>query len=67
MSELWTDEDVRDMIRHKCADAGGLRAYARSLGVSPSMISMALSGYRPPNPTVLADLDLERVVRYVAR
>ena len=50
------------MIEH----AGGQRALARSLGVSPSYLHDVIRGRREPAGKLLAALGLKRTVRYEA-
>jgi hypothetical protein len=49
-------------MRRSPKRAGGQKEWARKSGVVPSMISMVLTGDRPPNEKLLSALKLRRVV-----
>jgi hypothetical protein len=57
------EENVRRLLRRKVKDAGSLAACARGLKVDVELVSVALRG-RPPGPTLLDALELEKVVDY---
>ena len=54
--------DVVRLLRLEVKRAGGQQEWARKNGVVPSMISMVLSGDRPPNEQIISALKLRRVV-----
>jgi hypothetical protein len=62
--QLMTVEQVRRMLRRAIAQmpTGSLRAFARLHRIYPSAVSDALHS-RPPGPTVLAALGLEKIIR----
>lgn len=60
-----TEDDVRAMLAKLREEAGGTRALATSLGLSPSYVSDVLNGRRGPGPDFLKALGMRRVVRYV--
>jgi predicted transcriptional regulator len=45
-------------VRVRCDEAGSLRKYAQSLGLSPSFVSMVARGEKTPNPKILDDLGM---------
>ena len=52
------------MLRSEVRRAGGQKEWARKSGVAPSMVSMVLTGDRPPNEKIISALKLRRVVLY---
>src|SRR5258708_7974969 len=54
--------DVVRLLRSEVRRAGGQKEWARKSGVAPSMISMVLTGDRPPNEKIISALKLRRVV-----
>jgi len=61
MSALGQNDVVR-LLRSEVKRAGGQQEWARKYGVAPSMISMVLSGDRPPNKKIISALKLRRIV-----
>jgi hypothetical protein len=59
--------DLCALIRAKCAEAGSQQAWAKKVGITPSLISDTLSARddRKPSPSILAALGLCAVTRYV--
>lgn len=58
-------EQVRDQLRGYIKHCHGSQAEAaRVWEVTPQFVQYVLKGERPPNATMLADLELERVVVY---
>jgi len=58
-----TDSEIRDRLRRCVTLAGSQRALADKIGVSAPYLSDVLLGRRPPGPTILAYLGLERHYR----
>jgi hypothetical protein len=54
--------DVVRLLRSEVRRAGGQKEWARKSGVAPSMVSMVLTGDRPPNEKIISALKLRRVV-----
>jgi hypothetical protein len=54
--------DVVRLLRSEVKRAGGQKEWARKSGVVASMVSMVLSGDRPPNEKIISALKLRRVV-----
>jgi hypothetical protein len=50
------------LLRSEVKRAGGQKEWARKNGVAPSMISMVLTGDRPPNKKIISALKHRRVV-----
>jgi DNA-binding transcriptional regulator YdaS (Cro superfamily) len=49
---------VKRILEKGVEDAGGIRAYARLIGVSPPYVSDVLKGNRSPGPKILKALRL---------
>jgi len=58
---------VRRLLRAEADKAGGQRAYAEQVGVSPELVRLVLVGRREPAGRILDALGLERVVTYRRR
>ena len=56
--------DLSGLLRKACAAHGSAEAFARSLGVSPQYLSAVANGRRQPSATILAALNVRRVIRY---
>jgi hypothetical protein len=54
--------DVIRLLRSEINRAGSQKEWAKKNGVVPSMISMVLTGDRPPNKKILSALNLRRVI-----
>jgi hypothetical protein len=50
------------LLRSEVNRAGGQKEWAKKNGVAPSMISMVLTGDRPPSKRIISALKLRRVV-----
>lgn len=57
--------DVCRLIRARCQQAGGQRAWAAAIGLSESYVSDVLNARREPGESILRALGLAKVVRYV--
>lgn len=42
-----SQKDMRGILRHRCDEAGGQRAWAKANGFSDAIVSQALGGTRP--------------------
>lgn len=62
-----TADDVRELLRRSCHDAGSASAWAKANGVSPAYVSDALNKQREPGPAICEALGVEREVRYRKR
>lgn len=58
-------DDVRERLRKLSEKAGGQRALARDLGISPSYLNDVILGRKKPGAKILTALGLERDARYV--
>ena len=58
------EAEVRRRVQALVEQAGGTRALAAQLGVSPSYVSDVCNGRRAPGPPFLKALGLRRVVGY---
>jgi len=57
-------ENVLALLRQKCDEAGGQKAWAAVHGVSQVYVSDVLAGRREPAGKIIAALGLERVVTF---
>jgi hypothetical protein len=55
-------KDVVRLLRSEVNRTGSQKEWAKKNGVTPSSISMVLSGDRPPNKKIISALKLRRVV-----
>jgi hypothetical protein len=51
-------EDVVELLRKRCAEAGGLRPWAREHGIAVQYVWQIISGLKPPSDTVAKALGL---------
>ncbi len=63
-SELFTPEDVREILRAACEKAGGQKAWADKHDVSSAYVCDVLQGRREPGHMILRGLRMRRLVRY---
>lgn len=52
--------DVLTRLTESIAAAGSQAAWARATGIAPAYLCQVLAGRRPPGPSVLAALGLQR-------
>src|SRR5215813_114487 len=64
MRALLDQKDVVRLLRLEVNRAGSQKKWAKKNGVTQSLISMVLSGDRPPNYKIISALKLRRVVVY---
>src|SRR2546428_13923883 len=64
MRALLDQNDVVRSLRLEVKRAGSQKKWAKKNGVTQSLISMVLSGDRPPNNKIISALKLRRVVVY---
>src|SRR5215469_762796 len=64
MRALLDQKDVVRSLRLEVKRAGSQKEWAKKNGVTQSLISMVLSGDRPPNNKIISALKLRRVVVY---
>ena len=64
MRSVYRLDQVLDMIREECAQAGSQYQWATKHRLSPAYISDVLQGRRNPGPAVLKALRLEAVMQY---
>lgn len=67
MADLYLDSlEVCQRLSVACSKAGGQKAWAQTVGVSPSYVNDVLNARREPGQAILDALGLVRVVRYRA-
>ena len=59
-----TKDQLMLRLRKGVQDAGSQKAYAAEIGVRDQLLSMVLMGRIDPPPSLLAALELRRVVTY---
>ena len=64
MRALLDQRDVVRLLRLEVNRAGSQKKWAKKNGVTQSLISMVLSGDRPPNEKIVSALKLRRVVQF---
>lgn len=64
MSDLLTEQDVRDRLQQACDLAGGQARFAQARDIRESLISDTLNAKRAPGPKVLSALGLQKVTRF---
>src|SRR5215467_2393167 len=64
MRALLDQKDAVRSLRLEVKRAGSQKEWAKKNGVTQSLISMVLSGDRPPNNKIISALKLRRVVVY---
>ena len=57
-------EQVRELLRRQCAEAGGQRAWATRHGISDGYVSHCLHNRRLPGPEILRALGLVAVTTF---
>src|SRR5262249_25413810 len=62
MRALLDQKDVVRLLRLEVNRAGSQKKWAKKNGVTQSLISMVLSGYRPLNNKIISALKLRRIV-----
>jgi hypothetical protein len=51
-------DDVLDLLRKRCADAGSLTAFAEAHDLDKQYVSQVLNGHRPPSERVCVALGI---------
>ncbi len=59
-----TEDEARELLRRTTKTAGGQKAWAQQVGISPAFVSDVLRGRRDLGERIPAALGLRRVVRY---
>jgi hypothetical protein len=57
-------DHVLALLRRRCDEAGGQKAWAKANGVSAAYVCDVLNGRREPGDGILRPLGLEKVVTY---
>jgi DNA-binding transcriptional regulator YdaS (Cro superfamily) len=58
VADWLTDDDARQELARAVQQAGSAEKYAKAIGCSPSLVSLALSGSRPVGPRLAQRLGL---------
>ena len=64
MRDLYTSDEVRQLIWNLVAEHGTQRALAKHLGTSAQLINDILRGNREPTGPILTELGLKKTIRY---
>lgn len=59
-----TADEVRNLLRRACQQAGTAAAWAKDHGLSPAYVSDTLSRKREPGPAILKALGLTSEMQY---
>ena len=57
--------DLRNILRHRVEAAGGGSAFAKEAGVSPTLISLTLSGRQKVGPMLAEKIGYRKIVGFV--
>jgi hypothetical protein len=57
--------DVYGRLREAIDEAGGQRAFAEKVGVSPTFVNLVVNAYKPPSDKILASIGIKREVKFV--
>ena len=60
-----TQADIRNILRHRCDEAGGQSAWARANGVKRQYVSQVLAGKQRPGDAILRALGYEARISYL--
>ena len=61
-----TQDDMRNILRHRCAKAGGQKPFAMSIGYSPQYVSDILQGHKDVSWNLARQLGYERKIVFSA-
>lgn len=56
-----SESDLRNILRHRVKAAGGGSAFAKEAGVSPTLISLTLSGYQKVGPRLAEKIGYRKI------
>jgi hypothetical protein len=62
--EYLTVDQVRELLRKGCEEAGGQSAWARKHGLAQPFVSDVLKGKREPGDKLCKALGIEREIRF---
>jgi hypothetical protein len=62
MSETFSADEIRQMLREECEEAGGMRAWARRHKISAPYVSRVLRGEKSPADAIAAVFGLKQIV-----
>lgn len=65
MSELFTLDEVLEILADAVDDAGGVVCFADQIGVTNQYVSAVMRRKQAPGPAMLRGLGLRKEVRYV--
>lgn len=59
---MFTHDDMLAILRHRCAEAGGQKPFAMSIGYSPQYLSDILQGRKDVSRNLARQLGFERKI-----
>ena len=59
-----TADEMREMLRRMCEEAGSQEAWAKAHGFGQSYVSQVILGLSTPSPRLLAEMGMREVVSY---
>lgn len=59
---MLTQADMRNILRHRCEEAGGQGKFAESIGISPQYLSDILNGKRAIGAMLAGKIGYERKI-----
>lgn len=63
-TKVYSAEEVRQLLAAEVEKAGGVREYARHIGINHSWVSNTLRGHVNPSGTIMSALGFQRVKGY---
>jgi hypothetical protein len=61
-----TENDMRNILRQRCAEVGGQRAWSRINGISGQYVCDVLSGRKHVSDRLAKSLGYDRTIRFFA-
>jgi DNA-binding transcriptional regulator YdaS (Cro superfamily) len=61
---MLTENDMRNILRHRCASAGSAAAFAQQANLSEGLVSQILSGRQKVGPKMAKALGYRKIIRF---
>lgn len=62
---MLSGDDIRSVLRIRCEQWGGQGAFAASVGLSETLVSLVLAGKQKPGPKIARALGYQKKVVFV--
>ena len=59
-----TQSDIRNILRHKCEEAGGQKQWATNNDIGTGFVNDVLTGRRSPSSRLAKKLGYEKIVHF---